>query len=192
MSSDSLINNINFNSLKQWNNPDFVAFAQESMQNIRTAEYEHGFVYATIQDILGFDKSAQRKLGQCIDIKPATPDIIKIVNASNRICYSYKETAPRKISYKRRMRIKEKLGKYRPVYSLTKKSSGRKATDLFNKTTKKEVVIEKITAMYPQAFFHIEREFGSFDIFYKCVNNNTFPVPEFQTKITTFLEEIKT
>lgn len=79
------------------------------------ADYEHGWVFGTAQDILGFDLSARRKLGTFRGYRFLDPyvlrDLRRIIAAyeSHAIGYEYGPTSPRRQRFERKQYLKSLL-----------------------------------------------------------------------------------
>ena len=92
------------------------------------ADYNHGQVYGLAQDIIGFDRSAQRKLGQFKNFRFLDPyeirdfEIIVKVWGSYFVLYSYKPSSPRRRNFEHRQQIKSKLPrKHRGLFRLARR-----------------------------------------------------------------------
>jgi hypothetical protein len=123
------------------------------------ADYEHGQVYGLAQDIISFDRSAQRKLGKFRNFRFLDPyntrDLEIIVKAweSDFVLYSYKASSPRRRNFEHRQRIKSKLPrKHRGLFRLARR------------LTRSQEFIDRLTDEQREI---LTQCFGSPDLFHK-------------------------
>jgi hypothetical protein len=136
------------------------------------ADYEHGHVYGLAQDIISFDRSAQRKLGQFRNFRFLDPYILRdleiIVKSweSDFVLYSYKPSSLRQKRFKHRQQIKSKLPrKHRGLFRLARRLRFQEFLDRL--TDEQHDILTKC--------------FGSPDLFHKLANGLMQPCDHKQT-----------